>query len=342
MLGIGRASEYAGWWGGGPLKVAFTSTSTLGTSIYQTPTYSWLGNFTTGQIDGVSTGSINLTGLSGFTGYNNLRSVRVTHMYFPSSVWASAAAGSIVFTPAADLNNAGTQYPYQFQVSLFTNGAVKNIAIQGIFLSFNGSNSVTLPGAHTQYLDTWITVVAATAETSTVFSSWTGGTAGTDTQATRIAAYNTATGALIVKSDAWRNSTTSSPAWPTLTSITNPLPLEFGAAWYMNYGLTTKTGYDTRIAGDWVCFGTMFDPLAETNTAWRTALPPAQIGNAQSWMNVQFSRSSNVGGVAFYGTSSTQDLYSEAANNQVRFNDVSSQADFDANVSTTIIIKDSS
>jgi len=341
MLGLGRASEYAGWWNQ-KLKVAFASTSVLATTVYQTPTYSWLGNSSTGSIDGVPTGSIDLTGLSGFTGYNNLRSSRVIHMYFPSSVWTSAAAGSIVFVPEADLVNAGTTYPYQFQVSLNTNGAIKNINISAIFLSFNGSNGVALPGTHTQYLDTWITVVASTAETSTAFTNWTGPSQGTNTQATRVAAYNTATGALIVKNDDWRNTTTSSPTWPTLTSITNPLPLETGVAWYMNYALTTNTGYDTRIAGDWICFGTMFDPVSETSTAWRTALPPALIGNAKSWMNVQFSRSSNVGGVYFYGTSSTQDLYSEAANNQIRFNSISSQAGFDANASTTIIIKDSS
>jgi hypothetical protein len=341
MLGLGRASEYAGWWNQ-QLKVAFTSTSTLGTSIYQTPTYSWLGNSTTGSIDGVNTGSIDLTGLTGFTGYNNLRSVRVTHMYFPSSVWTSAAAGVILFVPIADLVNAGTQYPYQIQVSLDTAGAVKNFRMQGIFLSFGGSNAATLPGAHTQYLDTWITVVQATAETSTAFTNWAGGTAGTNTQATRMAVYNTRTGALIVKNDVWRNSTTSSPAWPTLSTITNPLPLETGVAWYMNYAIETDPGYDTRIAGDWISFGTMFDPESQTNTSWRTALPPELIGNAQSWMNVQFSRYSNVGGTVFSGTASNQDLYSQAANNQIYFNQVSSQAGFDANASTTIIIKDSS
>jgi hypothetical protein len=342
MLGAGRASQYAAWWNTGLQAVDFSSTSVLSTSIYQSPTYSWLGNSTTGEINGIDTGEINLTGLTGFTGFNNLRSVRVTHMYFPSSVWTSAANAGIVFVPTADLNNSDTQYPYQWQISLDTISGVKQLIMNYIFLSFNGSGSIALPGAHTQYLDTWLTCVAATAETSTVFTSWSNPPQGSNDQATRVAVFNTATGALIAKSDAWRNSTTSSPAWPTLSTITNPLPLESGAAWYMNYGLTTQPGYDSRIAGDWLGFGTMFDPLTETNTSWRTALPAELIGNAQSWMNVQFSRSSNVSGTQFFGTASNQDLYSQASNNQITFSQVGSQAQFDANYSDTIIIKDSS
>jgi hypothetical protein len=322
--------------------VAFSSTSTLSTSIYQTPTYSWLVNSSTGGLDGIATGSIDLTGLTGFTGFNNLRSVRSTHLYFPSSVWTTAAAGSIVVTPAADLVNSGTQYPYQIQISLVTSGAIKQISFNPIFLSFSGSTSTALPGTHIQYLDTWITCVAATAETSSVFTNWAGGAQGTNTQATRVALYNTNTGALIVKGDAWRNSTTSSPAWPTLSSSTNPLPLETGVAWYMNYNVGVSPGYDTRIAGDSIAFGTMFDPETETNTSWRTALPTELVGNAHSWTNMQFSRYSNVAGVVFSGTSSDQDLYSEASNNQIRFSSVTSQAAFDANYSNTIIIKDSS
>jgi hypothetical protein len=110
----------------------------------------------------------------------------------------------------------------------------------------------------------------------------------------------------------------------------------------MNYVVTTNTGYDTRFGGNWIGLGTMFDPLAETNTSWRTAMPAELIGNAQSWMNVQFSRSSNVSGTQFFGTASNQDLYSQASNNQITFSQVGSQAQFDANYSDTIIIKDSS
>jgi hypothetical protein len=342
MLGAARASEYAGWWNTGLGTVDFSSTSVLGTEIYQTPTYSWLSNSSTGAIDGISTGSIDLTGITSLTGYNNLRSARVTHFYFPSSVWTSAAATAVAGSAGCDLYDTTTQLPFQTQVGLDTAGAVKNLRINCLFLSFNNQVAATLPGAHTQYLDTWISAVSSTAETSTVFADWAGGAQGTNTQACRVAVYNTATGALIVKRDEWRNSTTSSPAWPTLSTITNPLPLESGAAWYVNYDISASPGYDTRIGGNWFGLGTTFDPLAETNTSWRTAMPAELIGNAQSWMNVQFSRYSNVGGTTFSGTASNQDLYSQASNNQIRFNQVGSQAQFDANYSDTIIIKDSS
>lgn len=343
MLGTARASEYAGWWSTGLQSVAFSSTSTLGTEIYQTPTYSWLLNNTNQSIDGVSTGTIDLTGITGLTGYNNLRSARVTHFYCPSSVWTSASAGAVVVVSGTDLNNSGNQYPFQTQLGLDTAGAIKNLRFNCLFLSFNGQVNFTLPGAHTQYLDTWLTVVAASAETSSVFTSWAGGTQGSNTQACRVAVYNTLTGALIGKTDEWRNSTTASPTWPTLSTITNPLPLESGANWYVNYQSYTNTGYETRIGGSWAGLGTTFDPLTETNTSWRTALPTETIGNAQSWLNIQFSRYQDAGNVfpKFYGNASGQDLYSESSNRVIKYS-TTDQAAFDVGYSNTIIIKDAS
>jgi len=345
MLGAARASQYAGWWNTELQSVAFSSTSTLSTEIYQTPTYSWLLNNTDRNTDGVSTGEIDLTGLTGFAGFNNLRSARILNVYFPSSVWNSAAAQTVVVVTAQDLQNAATstQYPFQIQVSLETAGAIKQIRFGCPFLSFSSQGNATLPGTHTQYTDTWLTVVAVTAETSSVFTSWAGGAQGTNTQATRVAVYNTATGALIVKSDAWRNSTTSSPAWPTLSTITNPLPMEGGANWWVDWTAYNATGYDTRIAGSWMALGTTFDPLSETNTSWRTALPTETIGNAQSWINVQFSSYQDAGNVfpKFYGNASGQDLYSESSNRVIKWGTVD-QAAFDVGYSDTIIIKDSS
>ena len=343
MLGAARASEYAAWWNTGLQSVDFSSTSVLATTVYQSPTYSWLMNNTDRDIDGVQSGNIDLTGLTGFTGFNNLRSARIVNFYFPSSVWNSAAADNVVVLAAQDLRDGGTTYPLQVQVSLDTAGAIKRIRFEGIFLSFTGATGVTLPGTHTQYTDTWLTLVAVSAETSSVFTSWAGGAQGSNTQATRVAVYNSATGVLIVKSDAWRNSTTASPTWPTLSTITNPLPMETGNNWNVDWSAYNQAGYDTRIAGSWMTLGTMFDPLTETNTSWRTALPTETIGNAQSWINVQFSRYQDAGNVTprFYGNASGQDLYSESSN-RVIFWEVVDQAAFDAGYSDTISIKDSS
>lgn len=343
MLGAARASEYAAWWNTGLQSVDFSSTSVLATTVYQSPTYSWLMNNTDRNISGVQSGNIDLTGLTGFTGFNNLRSARIVNFYLPSSVWNSAAAETVVVVTAQDLRDGGTTYPLQIQVSLETAGAIKQIRFGCPFLSFNGQPNATLPGTHTQYTDTWLTVVAVSAETSSVFTSWAGGAQGSNTQATRVAVYNSATGVLIVKSDEWRNSTTASPTWPTLSTITNPLPMETGDPWNMDWGAYNQAGYDTRIAGSWTALGTMFDPLTETNTSWRTALPTETIGNAQSWINVQFSRYQDAGNVTpkFYGNASGQDLYSESSNRVIQW-DVVDQAAFDAGYSDTIIIKDSS
>jgi len=111
----------------------------------------------------------------------------------------------------------------------------------------------------------------------------------------------------------------------------------------MDYTSYNSTGYDTRIAGSWVALGTMFDPLSETNTSWRTALPMETIGTAQSWINIQFSRYQDAGAVfpKFYGNASGQDLYSESSNQVIKYGTVD-QAAFDVGYSDTIIIKDAS
>ena len=92
-----------------------------------------------------------------------------------------------------------------------------------------------------------------------------------------------------------------------------------------------------------MALGTTFDPLTETNTSWRTAMPTETIGNAQSWINVQFSRYQDAGNVfpKFYGNASGQDLYSESSNRVIKYG-TTDQAAFDVGYSNTIIIKDSS
>jgi hypothetical protein len=343
MLGAARASEYAGWWNTELTDVAFSSTSTLGTSIYQSPTYSWLLNNTNRNTQGVTGGTIDLTGLTGFTGFNNLRSVRVNHLYFPSSVWNGAAAGTVVVVVQQDLVNNGVDtYQFQNQISLNTSGAIKQFLIASQFGTFNQSLSVTLPGTHTQYTDKWLTVVSCSAETSSVYTAWNPvGGQGSANQACRLAVFDTATGVLIIKSDAWRTTTTTSPVWPTLSTITNPLPMNTGPNWYFQYQVYNQDGYGTRIAGSWLALGTMFDPLTTTNTSWRTAMPTETIGQAQSWFNVQFSRYQNTAGSNWYGNTSGQDLYSESSNRQIAWNGLD-QAGFDIGYSNTIIIKDNS
>jgi hypothetical protein len=72
-------------------------------------------------------------------------------------------------------------------------------------------------------------------------------------------------------------------------------------------------------------------------------MPTETIGNAQSWINVQFSRYQDVepSFPAFYGNASGQDLYSESSNRVIQWGTVD-QAAFDVGYSNTIIIKDTS
>ena len=73
-------------------------------------------------------------------------------------------------------------------------------------------------------------------------------------------------------------------------------------------------------------------------------MPTETIGNAQSWINVQFSRYQDIGSpdfARFFGNASGQDLYTQSSN-RVIFWATENTVTFDVGYSDTIIIKDTS
>ena len=78
MLGLGRASEYAGWWNQNtPLIVNITAPGAVSQTVYQNPAFSFeygntsSGTATTSSLN--SAGTIDLTGYSALSGANNNR-----------------------------------------------------------------------------------------------------------------------------------------------------------------------------------------------------------------------------------------------------------------------------
>ena len=315
MLGIGRASEYAGWWNTGLKSVAFSSTSKLTPTIRRVNSYSFATRDTnSGQfgIFGISpAGSLNLASLTGYTGYNYKRSVNVVHFYPNTSTWTGYGNGQYSTVRQQFTNSAGTSsnnFDIQLQVS-------------GTSLIVNGYNySYTLPAAVSTYYNKWMSVVVSTAETSSVFTSWTGGTV-TD-MALRIAVYNTLTGALIGKQDQAVNSSQMPGDWATQYGTTLTVAQSFAANsyYYYCYGIgldTDATTATTPIGGLWFAWGTMFDPLSATDTSWRTAAPNSQIGQAIPFLQSQFTGYNTTGtpaNTAYNNSPAGISLYSQSAN----------------------------
>ena len=303
MLGTARASQYAAFWNTGLDSVDFSSTSTLNTTSYQTPQYAFL----TANEDGslyqrfVGENTLDLTGLTGFTGFNNLRSARIAHVYLPSSTWGSLSDSvSIASNYVQLVDPAGSEYNFTSTIGIGTTSSVRRLQIQACHGSGSEQNALSLTGAYTQYLDRWLTLIVVAAETSTVYTSWTGGVPGTKTQATRACVFDQLTGDLLGKEDFWRPTTTTSPVYPTLSGIGNTVYFDantFDSAtiYRLESRIYSAISSDYQVGGMWFGLGTMFDPLSETNTSWRTAKPAGTIGNARAWVNWTTTSTEDVG-----------------------------------------------
>lgn len=335
MLGIGRASQYAGWWSGGNPSVTFTTTSDLAYTNFQTPSYSLLtgvGGSPANSWDVVNSGSYDITGYSSLSGFNNARSTQVATIYIEWPTSGISSGAFVGYTQYCQMKQNGTTFYYNCQWQLTNSNTQLNI-LGGV----PGGNTLTLPGSYTQYMGRWLTVVWSCSETQSSYTNW--GTSGGTGNYARTAVFDTESGELISKLD-YRTTTTlcSWSTWPTTVPA-----VEFGnnyAAEIGGFGSGSSPDYyNTRFSNFWASFGTMFDPLTTTNTSWRTTRPSSTIDTAVAWQNLQLTDyqviSSN-----YYVNTSDMDLYSQASGVAAKTGGWSS-TEWTNNYSSTNITKDS-
>lgn len=320
-LGAARTAQYSSFWNTGIKKISFSSTSAM-TKFIERPTgYSYAtrdvngGTFRNGFLSPSAT--IDISGVTGYTGYNYLRSTRFQTFYCDGTTWAGFPAGSQASTIRFALVNTDLDTMFS---DLYVGQSGGQFSVGASFVSGSTqSNGINLPTA-SNYYNTWLTAVCSTAETSTVYTSWTGGTAGGgETVAMRLALYDTVTGVLISKTDSWEpTGETARINWATKfgstltvaqTGSANTATLEaFGT------GFNTDTGNPlTRYGCIWQSYGTMFDPLQETtNTSWLTNAPSRQIGQGQPLFQSQFTEYAPVSTVNYNKSPSGVSLYSQA------------------------------
>jgi len=325
MLGMGRASQYAGWWAtGGPISVDMPVQTELGTVVYQEPAYSFLQNNTSRNWQINPSGSYNLTGYSSLSGFNNRRYTVVNTVYLP---WPSGLSDNYYGSALAmSLKQTG-------QSNRSFDGGF-NISSGALVITYGYSNSVpllTLPGAYTNYTNRWLTIVNCGAETSSVYTNWsTVSTAGDNY--IRLAVYDTETGELLGKTDvrdtagrmnisAYSTSVSADPSNADSISVNG-----FGGG-----------DQQYRQSNFWFSLGTMFDPETETADSWRTTRIPETIGTAKAWISQSFTTYATDG--SFYYANSAAGIYSVTNNYNLRF---STTADFSTGYSDTIIPKDRS
>ena len=309
MLGTALASQYAGWWqaqGNASISVTMTGSAALGYKVSQSPAYSWrnipeLGNGTPGTSAVLAPGNIAAGNVASSSTYNNNR-------------WTQVFTVAVDY-PSGLTNNQGFKYDQKFD------GGGGNFTSNFAWVA-NGSgnlqvnapqqNSVTLPGAIGDYNNKFITVVSSVSNTAASYTSWAG--TGSGNYYSRMAVFDTETGALLAKSDSVDNNRTT--GMPTdfatwISSAGNNISTVRNDAYAWSIEPSGPTvNCNMRVSGIWATYGEMFDPLTEANTSWRTTRPSATIGNALAWFNGQFANYGNTTGyVEAWGNVSSQDRF---------------------------------
>jgi hypothetical protein len=294
MLGLGRASQLAGW--GSDANIIATANLTSESSINYarkiTPTYSYRMEVNSGgsgigyntvKYGPASDQYINLTGLTGFTGYNNLNMTMVQHFYLP---WTGKTDA---FTNGQFRVELRQPSAFGFGKSVIINTGQNNGSGK-FYVSVDYPTSfmnMETADSYTNYNNRWLTVIFSTSDTASNFTNWSS-SSGSGAVYARIALYDTQTGLLIKKQD----QRVDSPPW-NLSTL--PTQLSFSPdesdyiAIYGYPGGSFADDRDYRIQNLWISMGTMFDPLTTTDTTWLTSNPNKQIGNAVAWLNSQFN-----------------------------------------------------
>jgi hypothetical protein len=305
MLGLARASEYAGWWSGGALVIAdnTTTTTSLFGSLLTRPSYytSWTGvtypnsagvslvpsGSTTIDTTGIGTeAKRSLASLTFRVGQDWMTTAPTTDFYQGFFVAHSLQNDTVNTFRSVAVNKNNNQY-------LLTNGA---------------GGDITIPAAtfDADYRDRWLTYIVATSDTpTTTFAGWTGGA--TDPLGngwgSRALLVDTITGDILGTRDAWNYSSAGT--------------VDLTQTW--TWGFDTSTYYDNHFlffGGDigqynradhnmisnWFAIGSTADPAVYYTQLTGTAIS-GTVAGIKSWSNWTFSEAGTVlnNGTVDYG-----------------------------------------
>lgn len=313
MLGTARASQYAGWWANRTPQVTFTASGALGYNNKQTPSYSLLVNNFDLNYSIMETGDFDLTGYSSLSGFNNKK---LTQVYTFKLEWPAPPLPPGDFVSANFFNEVkqgGTIY------YLNTSIGVDNT---GFYVQTPQGNTVRPILDYTIINTAWATLVISCSDTVTDFQNWSG-TQTTGDVYVRTCLFDTVTGQLLGKVDERKNSV----SLPNISAMANTVPANNSEAsdGYFPGGFGSGTNpdlYEFRLSNHWCSFGTMFDPISETDTSYRTTRPSAVIGQAKAWLNIQLTDYEFVAGSPdeYYVVVSGQDLFSQADDRVIKNN----------------------
>lgn len=325
MLGVALNAQRAGW-AIGPPKVTIIVNTTVSQAVYQTPSFSFAQGVSSGNRFFVSSddSSYDITGYTSQAGFNNARYTSLSTFYLP---WDTGMSTGTYATPInVVLRQAGNTTAVIQATAAVASG---NVVVAG---GYNNSQSITLGNIAT-YANRWMTVVTSGAETSSVFSGWSGGTG---TNYNRIAVYDTETGQNLGLLDY-----TDSTARLAITGYANTVSANILATTGVAMSAFGSATRDMSMAGQWHSLGTMFDPQTETDREWLTLRIPQIVGTGNAWYNPAWSNTYQ-GGNNYYLNNHTDLLVTAGSENKAGVLTTGGTATFTAFQSTTNIPKDTS
>ena len=325
MLGVALNAQRAGW-AIGPPRVTILVNTTVSQTVYQTPSFSFAQGVSSGNRFFVSSddSSYDITGYTSQAGFNNARYTSLSTFYLP---WDTSMTTGTYATPInVVLRQAGNTTAVIQATAAVASG---NVVIAA---GYNNSQSITLGNIAT-YANRWMTVVTTGAETSSVFSGWSGGTG---TNYNRVAVYDTQTGQNLGLLDY-----TDSTARLAITGYANSVSANILATTSVAMTAQGSATRDMRMAGQWHSLGTMFDPQTETDREWLTLRIPQIVGTGNAWYNPAWSNTYQ-GGNNYYLNNHLDLLVTAGPENKAGVLTTGGTATFTAFQSTTNIPKDTS
>lgn len=341
--GVYRTATIAAWGGSGPVVIDIASQSSVTYEVYQTPAFSWEVNVDDSPVNNFlskfAIGNVDTTGYADVTGFDSKNWTTVITFNLTMPAGLSSNEGIKIDTKfnggGADFtSNWAWVHGYGSPVRLQINAA----AGSGIEMPLDGYDA---------YNGRWLTIVSSSSNTANSYSNFQSSGFGTPTYFQRTVVYDTETGEELARQDFDTDQTPLGvpfdlAAWMSDGGNSISTDRTVSYSWSIGGPSDSQANCDLRISNWWSSWGTMFDPVGETDRTFLTTRPNAQIGNARAWINGQFTSYGNTANYATaWSTDSEMDLFTPdtAGEGMSLISSGGSQALFDARYSDTIIPK---
>jgi len=294
MLGLGRASQYAGWWNQNQavtLKTSLTVSSTIAQPFLVSPRYyvDMNGSASNAQVYAKSPGggSFDMTGVVN----QPKRSVQAMTFQIGTNWMVSASTSGFVAGNQSYniMSNNGTESYYSIQINKL-NGAYQ--------FTTNGFLGLSLSAAAlSSYRNRWLTAIICTSDSTSDFANWTGTGANTYSWASRVVLYDILSDTVIATADTYATQAVGT------VDLTQTWTFGYASSSYFvnNFiNFSNLTLYDTDeflISQQWFAIGETLDPGVYYSELAGNAVN-STVDGVRAWLNIN---SNSVGTVILDG-----------------------------------------